>query len=204
MDTQKIIIYFILFLILYTIGEIIKIKVVYKPLFDWWKNLGGEEYDEQINLFNVISSYHSRYLYILSLLVSTPQGTLTLDQDNFLMCDLFAYQTWVGDDGTAYGCLTPRSVCYSIKPAPGSGDAIFDKWFNTSAKINDKPQDYESKLVYDKDGNPIPDSNTGNYGVYPSSKDHTGWKWLISEWLGDGWTWEQRKDGSSEFLVPVP
>lgn len=199
----RLFIYFLAFIVLYTISQIIMIRTVYKPLFDWWKRNDGDQYNNQFNLFNVISAYYSRYLYYLSLLRTTPVGALTLSQTNFLMGDLFTYQTWVGEDGTAHGCLTPRSVCESIKPAPARGDAIFDKWFST-ASINGEPQDYNSRLMYDNDGKPIEDTDTGKYGVYPSSKDFPSWKFLISEWLGDGWKWELRMDGTSEFVVPVP
>ena len=200
----KLFIYFLAFIVLYTISQIIMIRTVYKPLFDWWANNGGDKYNNQINLFNVVSAYYSRYLYYLSLLRTTPVGALTLSQTNFLMGDLFPYQTWVTSDGKANGCLTPRAVCESIKPAPGQGDAIFDDWFSKLAIINDEPQDYNSKLIYDSDGIPQKDPKTGKYGVYPSSKDFVSWKGLISEWLGDGWKWEIRKDGDSAFEVPVP
>ena len=68
----RLFIYFIGTIVLYTICQIIMIRTVYKPLFDWWKNNGGDKYNNQINLFNVVSAYYSRYLYYVSLMRTTP------------------------------------------------------------------------------------------------------------------------------------
>ena len=119
------------------------------------------------------------------------------------MGDLFPYQTWVDQDGKSYGCLTPRAMCESIKPAPGEGDLIFDKWFETNATIDGESQDYDSILKYNSDGKPEHDPNTDKYGVYPASKDFESWKQLILTWLGEGWSWDTRKDGDTEFFVPI-
>ena len=203
-------------IILITVAQIITIKITYKPLFDWWKQSGGGKYNKLINLFNVITAYKSRYLHSISTLVTPPVASLTLQQGQFLMGELFPYQTWVNSStGEPLGALTPRSICESIKPAPAMYDPIFDEWYHKRAFINSEPQNYESRLVYDtvttgsgssavEKGVVKPDPSTGKYGVYPSNKDFDSWRWLINEWLGNQWEWAERKDGASVFKVPVP
>lgn len=200
----KYLIYFFLVIIIFTLSEIINIKIIYKPLFDWWKQNDGDKYNNLINLFNVVSAYNNRYVYTLSYLASSPMTTLTLQQGQFLMGELFPYQTWISDTGEPFGILTPRSICESIKPAPGEHDPIFDKWYKENAIINGEAQVYTSKLMYDSTGKVIKDPNTGSYGVYPSDTDFESWKGLINEWLGDQWKWETVKDGSSTIVVARP
>ena len=199
------ILYIIGVIILLIIGQIITIKITYKPLFDWWKQSGGVKYNNLINLFNVITAYKSRYLYALSRIVTPPVASLTIQQGQFLMGELMPYQTWVSPStGDPYGVLTPRSICESIKPAPAMYDTIFDTWYHTKAFINSEPQNYESRLVYSSDGKVQKDTITGKYGVYPSNKDFNSWRWLINEWLGPQWKWDLVQDGSSKFLIPKP
>jgi hypothetical protein len=181
------------FCLIWLLLHYIDIRAQYKATFDWWKNAGGTKYNKMFSLFHLLSSFNNRLMYQLTSLLQPPFYDLSLDMIYFTMYDLMPYKAFVDSNGVAQGCLTPRSLCESILPSYGTGDAAYDKWL----LANQDKYDENVYLKYDVTTGINPDPNVPdpyadfqytrkNKGIYPSVNDTTSWKILILDWLNNG------------------
>ena len=71
-------------------------------------------------------------MYWLTALNIPPAIKLTIAQQQFIFSDIMQYSTYsdASSDtpGNIYGSVTPYALVESIKPTPGVGDMIFDRW----------------------------------------------------------------------------
>lgn len=160
----KIVIYLILLFFLYVAVKILEIRISYKPVFDWWKKYGGDQYD--VSIFNIFSGYNSWLLFYLSKLNTSPVNTLNTTQITFFVDHILKYTYYVDDKGVGQGALMPVHVAKSAKFEKGQGIERFDDWFKTHKKKN---QDW---------------TLTDPEGVYPGNGDTPAWREKIANWAG--------------------
>lgn len=159
-----IVIYLILLFFLYVAVKILEIRISYKPVFDWWKKYGGNQYD--VSIFNIFSGYNSWLLFYLSKLNTSPVNTLNTTQITFFVDHILKYTYYVDDKGLGQGALMPVHVAKSAKFEKGQGIIRFDTWFDKNKKKN-KPW-----------------TLTDHSGVYPSNPDTPSWREKIANWAG--------------------
>ena len=175
----------------------IYMRIIYKPIFDWWYSNGGEKYKNQFSISTLVSANYSSFLYAISKLFSEPLNQLNVDAIRFIIGKLFPYMTYV-QNGKQFGILTPKMMCETIKLGPGDNDQLFDNWFSSymrgglplkegdPLKYTKSPEQKNSNVpggkyyyyTFEKQGN-------GNYsGIYPQeNKGGPDWAGLILEWL---------------------
>lgn len=208
LSTNRIILYIFIFFVIWIISQLLVIQVNYGPIFQWWKEHGGDKYNNFINLRYVLSYYYSKILYYIFSMFITPIATLSPTAIRIIVGKILKYQRYTGTDGVQKGILTPKSLCETVKLSPDDGDALFDDWFKNSDR---GIIDVKTNLRYQIDTEKTQDGNTqytftalanddGTYGLYPGRDDPTGWKGLIQEWCGPNWYWEESNDG---MLYPV-
>uniref|UniRef100_A0A6C0LVV0 Transmembrane protein n=1 Tax=viral metagenome TaxID=1070528 RepID=A0A6C0LVV0_9ZZZZ len=217
---KRIIIVLIVIFVLYIILQFVTIRVQYKSTFDWWKTYTGSaynkeniNYDEKFNLFYMLAAYHSKLLYEISSLNVKPAQGMTQQQQSFIFGDIMSYATYNDNDGTPHGCVTPRSLCESIKPELNTGDAIFDDWYNNNFTVvrNNKPlvlnlekdKDEKDDAFWGRISVSVDDQLNEGSDVYPSDSDTQSWMQLIIYWLGGKWSATTVKDGDSSFNIPA-
>ena len=73
-------------------------RIIYKPIFDWWYANGGEKYKNQFSISTLVSANYSSFLYAISKLFSGPLNQLNVDAIRFIIGKLFPYMTYVQND----------------------------------------------------------------------------------------------------------
>lgn len=215
-SVTSIIIYIIIFFVIWIITQWIVIKITYQPIFKWWDNTGGKNYNNLLNLNQVMAAYYSAPVYSISKIFTNPMASLNLHKIRFLVGELFPYQTYILN-GQQNGILTPKSLCETVLLSPGDGDVLFDDWFANSAIIYGEKQSTSVNLEFTKSNGTTkngittftftpkkvidPIDNTNKYGIYPASGDNEGWMGMIQTWCGSGWGWSVDANG---LLVPMP
>jgi hypothetical protein len=170
-------------IILYILAKIIQIKQQYKPIFDWWKNYGGNDY-QFVNMFNIMAAYNSNIMYHLSKITgSAIEESINLSQIMFLVENIFPYSMTI-QGGIQTGYILPKHVANSVKFAPND-NLVFDKWYKSNNK------DITVPLQFDSNG------NEKNNGVYPETGDTANWEMLFTKW---GVNWGKNKNN---VTVPV-
>jgi len=206
----NIIIYIVILIIILIIFKIITIKANYSPMFQWWNGNGGKQYNNFFNLFAVMASYDSNFIYLICNLFGTLYTNISRSQILFLANRIFPLTKSFDPNNTnSSRFVTPRHIASDIRFAYIDGD----KWYNnmidkgTYYNKNDQnyyPYDENITLQYTvNDKDPTIFYRTvvnGTVGVYPSSQDLQGWRMLFQEW-GSG-PWKIRGDGSN-FQVPM-
>jgi hypothetical protein len=173
----------------------IYMRIIYKPIFDWWYANGGEKYKNQFSISTLVSANYSSFLYAISKLFSGPLNQLNVDAIRFIIGKLFPYMTYV-QNGKQFGILTPKMMCETIKLGPGDNDQLFDNWFSSYTR-GGLPLKEGAPLKYTKSqeqkNSNVPGGKyyyyafekQGNYsGIYPQeNKGGPDWAGLILEWL---------------------
>ena len=159
-----IVIYLILLFFLYVAVKTLEIRISYKPVFDWWKKYGGNQYD--VSIFNIFSGYNSWILFYLSKLNTSPVNTLNTTQITFFVDHILKYTYYVDDKGVGQGALMPVHVAKSAKFGRDQGITRFNTWFDKNKKKN---QDW---------------TLTDHSGVYPRNADTPSWREKIANWAG--------------------
>lgn len=176
----------------------IYMRIIYKPIFDWWYSNGGAKYKEQFNINTLVTANYSTFLYAISKLFSGPLNQLNIDQTRFIIGKLFPYMTYV-QDGKQFGILTPKMMSETIKLGPEDNDELFDNWWPTFKRGGTIPLKEGAPLTYTKKQasktNPnVPGDKKYSYYTYTKEGDYSGiypigntggpdWAGLILEWL---------------------
>jgi hypothetical protein len=200
------------------LSSYIMIRINYKPMFEWWNNNNGKNYDNLLNIFAICVANYSTPLYYLSKIFTNPLNQLDIAQTRFIIGQLLPYTTYVMDN-KQYGILTPKSLCETVKLSRLDNDDLFNDWFDTNGKRGNPlllikegaPLVYtQNPGVYDKKTGITSYTyslvvNTGTdvgfYGLYPTTFDHDSWAGLILEWLGPSWVMQADADN---ILHPHP
>jgi len=201
--------------VVWLISSYIMIRINYKPLFDWWANNDGSQYDNQFNLFAMCAANYSTPLYYMSKFLASPLNQLDIPQTRFVIGQLLPFTRHVLD-GVQSGVITPKSLCKTVLLSSQDGDELFNNWFEDATRGSPSlPIKEGYPLVY------VPNNagknalgrdtytyklqqNTGSndgYGLYPDSSDRPSWCGLILEWLGDDWVMEMNEEDG--LLHPV-
>lgn len=208
-----IIIYIVILIIILIIFKIISIKANYSPMFQWWNGNGGKQYNNFFNLFAVMASYDSNFIYLICNLFGTLYTNISRSQILFLANRIFPLTKSFDPNNTnSSRFVTPRHIASDIRFAYIDGD----KWYNnmidtgiyTNVNYPDQSFTYDETipLTYNVDSTKDPPvfwrktTDNGTVGVYPSPNDTESWKMLFQEW-GSG-PWKIRGDGSN-FQVPM-
>ena len=177
--------YLILLFFLYVAVKILEIRISYKPVFDWWKKYGGDQYD--VSIFNIFSGYNSWILFYLSKLNTSPVNTLNTTQITFFVDHILKYTYYIDGKGKGQGALLPVHVAKSVKFSKGQGIQSFDDWFTTH-KIKNQVWTLKDRT-----------------GLYPDNSDRPAWREKIANWAGST---DSGKDGfwvtTSGVDIPNP
>jgi hypothetical protein len=208
-----IITYIVILIIILIIFKIITIKATYSPMFQWWNGNGGKQYNNFFNLFSVMASYDSNFIYLICNLFGTLYTNLSRAQILFLANRIFPLTKSFDPNNTnSSRFVTPRHIASDIRFAYIDGDRWYNNMIDTGVYTNIKYPNQSFKydenitLTYkvdDKDPTIFwrQTTNNGTVGVYPSSNDLQGWRMLFQEW-GSG-DWENTAGPASPpFFVP--
>lgn len=215
LNYSKIILIILAMISIYIFIQWISLKMNYKPLFTWWKNYDGKDYDKYFNLSTMLCARYSSILYTLSNMTNPPLKKFTMSQYLFIMNRLLPYIKYTDDNSIEHGILTPSNLCGSLLFSTKSQDIRYNTWYQQTnpTRGSNKYQimeDLPKKLSY-KSGQPqvnpnpknknqtfyfyevdessvniLKDSNKKYVTPYPSPEDSEGWKGLILEWLNGG------------------
>ena len=136
-DPGKIVSYMVLsgiiILCVYLIMTYVSLRLKYKPLFDWWNQNGGKEYNKLFNVMTLVSSKNSALLYYIENYIFTaPLARATNSGLIFILTQLIPLSTYVDSDGTFQGVITPRCLCESVLPKYGGHDIDFNTAIDTN------------------------------------------------------------------------
>jgi len=179
-NTYNIIIYVFVLILLLIVLYIIKLRSKYSIQYEWWDTYDGKNYDQFLNLTNMLLARESRFLYFITRFFgSNLYNSLTAEQIDFLFNYVMPF-IYLKLGNTTQGFVLPRHLTRDIKFKNGD-NLKFEQW---RGKNSDKIRTTDTVLVYDSDGNPQ------NNGVYPGPTDTTGWKFKFNEWgiPKDKWT----------------
>jgi len=196
--------YFIIFLcmiIIWLIFSYITMRIIYKPLYEWWAQNGGDKYKDKLSITSLASANYSTILYNFDKLFRGPLNQLNINQVRFIIGQLFPFLRYVKDK-TQYGIITPKSMCETVKLSSDDNDQLFDNFLQTYKRQDTiikegAPLQYIQMSVK-KDSVPggkyyryVFAPNTGDdvkySGVYPKgTEDTVNWSGLILEWLNGG------------------
>jgi hypothetical protein len=204
-------------LLLLYIQTYVTILILYKPLFQWWKDNNGSPYDKIFNMMTVATANYSTIMYGINKLKGGPLNKININQLQFLIGRIFPFMIHSDTNGKQVGILTPRAICESILLSPTHNDSIFNFWFKT-AKRGGMPIQEGANLNYTRSESKksknvagetyytyefTPD-DTGVSGIYPRSPtDTNAWTGLILEWLGPGWGVAPDEEGNIMNFVPI-
>lgn len=213
-NTGSIILYIIILIVILVIFKIISINANYSPMFQWWNQNNGKQYNKFFNLFGVMASYESKFLYYISNIFGSLFNTINREQILFLANRIFPLtKSSTGNDPSRF--VTPRHIANNIEFSFIDGDKWFNDFLKNKKYVNPKTGEYYSyneniPLSYTVDQGDDPDDPTKFYrnvdestqtvGIYPSSIDREGWRMLFQEW-GSG-KWKIRSPDDPNFRVP--
>jgi hypothetical protein len=198
-------------IILYFLLSYIFIRVNYKPIFDWWYNYNGKQYNKLFNLFTLCAFHYSTPVYYGSKLLTAPDSQLQTSQYRFIIGQLLPFLRVV-QNNEQMGLIIPRHMCETIMLSTKDGDNSFNAWFYQPFKRNGLNVQEGAPLIYKRDEGTESDNeirykynlipNTGDYknvyGLYPSPGANDSWAGLILEWLGKDWVMQTNADGLIE------
>jgi len=213
LNYSKIIMIFLVMIIIYIIIQWINLKINYKPLFTWWKNHDGKDYDKYFNLSTMLCARYSSILYTLSNSTDPPLKKFTMSQYLFIMNRLLPYIKYIDSNNTENGILTPSNLCGSLILSTKSQDIRYNTWYqqtnptrgannyqimedlpkklsyksgNSQTNPKNKNQTFYFYDVDDSSVNTLEDSGKEYVTPYPLPEDTEGWKGLVLEWLNGG------------------
>jgi hypothetical protein len=169
--------YLLLLFIVYTLYSLLSIRLVYKPIFDWWSINGGSKYDKDVPLFSMMTAYHApSYVYYMTKLAGTYIEGMTRDQIEFLVGTIIPHLYMVDEKGKESGFVKPRHLAEDIRFRPGDNMA-FDDWYKKG--LNGVPYNIDLPLTYDGS---TPKTVDKHVGVYPDNSNPIAWGLKFKEW----------------------
>jgi hypothetical protein len=178
---SKIALYLLYLFIAYTLYYLISIRLVYKPIFDWWKINGGSKYDKDVPLFAMMTAYYApSYIYYITKLSGTFIEGLTKAQMEFLVGTIIPHLYMIDKDGKESGFVKPRHIAEDIKFRPGD-NSTFDDWYKKGYGVNGIPYNIDLPLTY-PDKTSVPVTVDNHVGVYPDASNRVDWTKKFAEW----------------------
>ena len=140
----KYFLYFLLIVVIYLLFQVLSIIISYRSIFDWWKNNGGKDYDNFVNIFAIMSSYKSIIIYWLLSIFGNIFTKLDRGQIMFLT-DIVLKNSVTVVDNVRSGFVQPRHVAKDIRFAREDGDILYNNWLDNDVnevKSYPNPVDY--------------------------------------------------------------
>lgn len=152
----KIIFGLLIVIVFWVFSQWILVSLKFKGTTDWFKTYSADNYQpmiegstenvpysDRISLFNMYCAYQNSFMYWLTALSVPPAIKLTIAQQQFIFSDIMQYSTHSDatsdTPGNVYGSVTPYALVESIKPTPGVGDMIFDRWCGSNEEDRRHP-----------------------------------------------------------------
>lgn len=194
-NISHIIVYVIVLILFFIVLYNIRLRSKYSIQYEWWNTYDGKNYDNFLNLTNMLLSRENTLLYyITKFFDSNLYNSLTAPQIDFLFNYVMPFIYMKLEKGTQ-GFVLPRHLTRNITFQDGD-NINFENW---RTKDPNHIKSTEMYISYDEKGNPVANNN----GIYPSPSDSPGWKWKFNEWMGitpdnkDFWTTDE-----NQMLVP--
>jgi hypothetical protein len=168
----KYFLYFLLIVVIYLVITILRIMLAYKPIFNWWKNNNGQQYDKFVSIFSIMASHDSIIIYWLVSLFGNIFTTLNRQQIMFFSDIVLPYSVIINSKGVKSGFVVPRHVARDIRFSREDGIVEYNNWL---------------------DDDSIPDIDK----IYPNALERDEWKNKFIKWGVGGWALND-----DQFYVP--
>ena len=164
----------ILAFVMFLFMKFINILLQNKHLFSWWRTYNGHKYNDLIDLFAVVLSFHRTSIYKTYIwLFDSVQKNLEPDRVRFIYNRIINFRARPEASPNTFNFMLPRHLCESILFSEDDNDPQFNSWLasnNLTTKIY---------RTYNGDGSIVGDSPRG---LYPNPTDTTGWRHKFVEW----------------------
>lgn len=200
----KLILIIALSIVLYFLFQVISMKIIFEPVYTWWKNSGGNEYKSFMNLDLFISYYHNPIIYWFINNILTPPASRNTDASIRFITEVILPQKRVLDEvnNVQIGIIMPRHLCKSALLKREDNDKLFNDYLIESGKNEDVPLVYKSFSGPDNTTTFTVDKSKP-LGVYPAPDDIIGWRGLVMEWCGDAWKMQTIESGPDMNYVNI-